>query len=136
MGNGLIQFLSTGYENKNLDNKSGGFTFFMFRPSYVKGAHNPKMMEQSIHKSFGDTQLSNTTIKHYAKMNFFLPATYKDFIIQLETTFKFLKIFTQRKGIASSGYRKAFKIMSEDKRRYSPLFTADTLHGNPNWKVP
>jgi hypothetical protein len=94
MGNGLIQFLSTGYVNKNLDNKSGGFTFFMFRPSYIKGAYNPKMMEQSIHKSFGDTQLSNKTIKHYAKMNFFLPATYKDFIIQLETAFKFLKIFT------------------------------------------
>jgi hypothetical protein len=26
--------------------------FLMFRPSYIKGAHNPKMMEQSIRELF------------------------------------------------------------------------------------
>jgi hypothetical protein len=29
-GNGLIQFLSTGYINKNLDDRPGGFRFFRF----------------------------------------------------------------------------------------------------------
>lgn len=128
-GNGLIQFLSTGYINKNLDDKPGGFTFFMFRPSYVEGGHNPKLMEQSIRESFGDNKLSDDTIKYYAKMNFFLPATYEDFIVQLETAFKFLELFTRRKGIASEGYRKAFRVMSEDKRRYRPLFTVDPTMG-------
>ena len=56
-GNGLSQFLSSGYINKNLDDKPGGFTFFMFRPSYVEGAHNPKQMEQSIREWFGDSPI-------------------------------------------------------------------------------
>jgi hypothetical protein len=43
----LIKFLTKGYICKNLDNKPGGFTFFMFCPAYVEGVHNPKLMEQS-----------------------------------------------------------------------------------------
>ena len=88
-GNQLIQFLSSGYINKNLDDKPGGFTFFMFQPSYVEGAHNPRLKEQSIGELFGDSRLSEDTVKYYTKMSFFLPATYDDFLIQLKTTYKF-----------------------------------------------
>ena len=87
------------------------------------------MMEQSICESFGHNKLSEDTVKYYAKMNFFLPTKYEDFLVQLETTYKFLELFTRRKGIASSGYRKAYRIMSEDKRRYRPLFTVDPSMG-------
>jgi hypothetical protein len=48
-------------------------------------------------------------------MNFCLPASFKDFMIQLETCYRTLELFTNRKGIASAGYRLAFKIIAETK---------------------
>jgi hypothetical protein len=87
------------------------------------------MMEQSICESFGDSKLSKEMLEYYAKMNFFLPKQYEDFLIQLEMTYKFLELFTCRKGVASSGYWKAYRIMSKDKRRYRPLFTVDPSMG-------
>jgi hypothetical protein len=60
---GLVQFLSSGYICKSLDDKSSGFTFFMFCPSYIEGAHHPKMVEQLIRETFGDSKLSEETVK-------------------------------------------------------------------------
>jgi hypothetical protein len=87
------------------------------------------MMEQSIRELFGDNKLSEDSVKYYAKMTFFLPAKYKVFLIQLEMTYKFLELFTCQKGVASSGYRKAYQIKSKDKRRYHPLFMVDLSMG-------
>jgi hypothetical protein len=61
--NGLIQFLSGGYLCKTLDEKPGGFTFFMFRPVHIQGAYNPRLVEQSIRETFGDAKLSDEIVK-------------------------------------------------------------------------
>jgi hypothetical protein len=125
----LIQFLSSGYICKNLDGRPGGFTFFMFRPAYVEGAHNPKLVEQSIRETFGDEKLSNDTVKYYAKMNYHLPSNYEDFLFQLDACYRASEVFTCERGIASEGYRKAYQIMSSDRRRYRPLFMVDPAMG-------
>jgi hypothetical protein len=103
---GLVQFLSSGYICKNLDNKPGGFTFFMFRPAYVEGAHNPKLVEQSICETFGDEKLSDDTVKYYANMNYHLPSNYEDFLFQLDACYRALELFTCQRGIAAKGYQK------------------------------
>jgi hypothetical protein len=118
--NGLVQFLTQGYICKTMDKRPGGFTLFMFCPIYVEGAHNPRLVEQSIRETFGDAKLSEDIVKFYAKMNFYIPATFADFMVQLETCYRTLELFTCRKGITSKGYRPAYKIMSEDTRRYPP----------------
>jgi hypothetical protein len=126
---GWVQFLSSGYICKSLDDKPSGFTFFMFRPAYVEGAHNPKMVEPAIRETFGDSKLSEETVKFYAKMNYHLPANYEDFLFQLAACYKALELFTRQQGIASEGYRRAYRIMSADRRRYRPLFTVDPSMG-------
>jgi hypothetical protein len=50
-------------------------------------------------------------------------------MIQLETCYQTLELFTNRKGIASAGYRLAFKIITENKKRYRPLFDTDPSLG-------
>jgi hypothetical protein len=87
------------------------------------------MVEQSIRETFGDSKLSEETVKFYAKMNNNLPVNYKDFLFQLSACYKALKLFTRQRGIASEGYRRAHRIMSVDRRRYSPLFTVDPSLG-------
>jgi hypothetical protein len=127
--NGLVQFLSQGYICKTMDERPGGFTFFMFRPVYVEGAHNPRLVEQSIRETFGDAKLSEEIVKFYSKMNFYIPSSFADFMVQLETCYRTLELFTCRKGIASTGYRLAYNIMSEDTRQYRPLFASDPSLG-------
>jgi hypothetical protein len=127
--NGLIQFLSGGYLCKTVDEKPGGFTFFMFRPVHIQGAYNPRLVEQSIRETFGDNKLSDEVVKFYAKGNYFLPTTFPDFMIQLETCFKTLELFTARKGIASKGYRLAHRLIQEQSVRYRPLFLSDPTLG-------
>jgi hypothetical protein len=127
--NGLIQFLSGGYLCKTVDEKPGGFTFFMFRPVHVQGAYNPRLVEQSIRETFGDAKLSDEIVKFYAKGNYFLPTTFPDFMIQLETCFRTLELFTSRRGIASKGYRLAFRLIQEQAVRYRPLFRSDPTLG-------
>jgi hypothetical protein len=102
--NGLIRFLSGGYLCKTVDEKPSGFTFFIFRPVHIKGAYNPRLVKQLIPETFGDNKLSDEVVKFYAKGNFFLPTTFTDFMIQLETCFKTLELFTSQKGIAAKGY--------------------------------
>jgi hypothetical protein len=72
--NGLIQFLSNGYICKTMDDHPGGFMFFMFRPHYIAGGHNSKLVEQSIRETFGDAKLTDNIVRYYARMNFCLPA--------------------------------------------------------------
>ena len=127
--NGLIQFLSGGYLCKTLDEKPGGFTFFMFRPVHIQGAYNPRLVEQSIRETFGDAKLSDKIVKFYAKGNYFLPTTFPDFMIQLETCYRTLELFTSRRGIASKGYRLAFRLIQEQAVRYRPLFMSDPTLG-------
>ena len=127
--NGLIQFLSGGYLCKTLDEKPGGFTFFMFRPVHIQGAYNPRLVEQSIRETFGDAKLSDEIVKFYAKGNYFLPTTFPDFMIQLETCYRTLELFTSRRGIASKGYRLAFRLIQEQAVRYRPLFMSDPTLG-------
>jgi hypothetical protein len=127
--NGLIQFLSGSYLCKTVDEKPGGFTFFMFRPVHVQGAYNPRLVEQSIRETFGDAKLSDEIVKFYAKGNYFLPTTFPDFMIQLETCFRTLELFTSRRGIASKGYRLAFRLIQEQAVRYRPLFRSDPTLG-------
>jgi hypothetical protein len=127
--NGLIQFLSNGYICLTMEDRPGGFTFFMFRPHYIAGGHNSKLVEQSIRETFGDVKLMDEEVKYYARMNFFLPASFEDFMIQLETCYQTLELFTNRKGIASAGYRLAFKIIAENKKWCRPLFDTDLSLG-------
>jgi hypothetical protein len=127
--NGLIQFLSSGYLCKTMDEKPGGFTFFMFRPVHIDGGHNPRMMEQSIRETFGDAKLSKESVRFYAKGNYFLPPSFPDFMIQLETCYKTLELFTCRSGIASRGYRLAYRLIHEQAVRYQPLFVANPTLG-------
>jgi hypothetical protein len=127
--NGLIQFLNGGYLCKTVDEKLGGFTFFMFRPVHIQGAYNPRLVEQSIRETFGDAKLSNKIVKFYAKGNYFLPTTFPDFMIQLETCYRTLELFTARRGIASTGYRLAFWLIQEQAVRYRPLFLSDPTLG-------
>ncbi len=127
--NGLIQFLSGGYLCKTVDEKPGGFTIFMFRPVHSQGAYNPRLVEQSIREMFGDNKLSDEVVKFYAKGNFFLPMTFPDFMIQLETCYRTLELFTSRKGIASKGYRLAHRLIQEQAVRYRPLFLSDPTLG-------
>jgi hypothetical protein len=115
---GLIQFLSSGYLCKMLNDTPGGFTFFMFRSFHVEGSPDPKMLEQSTRETFGDAKLNDDTIRFYAKMNFYLPSSYEDFTIQLKTCYKMLELFTHKHAVASKGYIRAFQIMSDDYRRY------------------
>jgi hypothetical protein len=72
--NGLIQFLSNGYICKTMDDRLGGFTFFLFRPHYIAGGHDSKLVEQSIRETFGDAKLTDNIVRYYARMNFCLPA--------------------------------------------------------------
>jgi hypothetical protein len=127
--NGLVQFLTQGYICKTMDERPGGFTFFMFRPIYVDGAHNPRLVEQQIHETFRDAKLSEEIVKFYAKMNFHIPTSFADFMVQLETCYQTLELFISQRGIASVGYCLAYKIMSADTRRYRPLFAADPSLG-------
>jgi hypothetical protein len=127
--NGLIQFLSGGYLCKTMDERPGGFTFFMFRPTHISGGHNPRLLEQSIRETFGDAKLSEETVKFYAKGNYFLPSSFPDFMIQLEACFRTLELFTARRGIASKGYRLAHRLIQEQSVRYRPLFVADPTLG-------
>jgi hypothetical protein len=60
--NGLVQFLTQGYICKTIV-EHPRFTFFMFRPIYMEGAHNPRLVEQSIRETFGDAKLSNDIVK-------------------------------------------------------------------------
>jgi hypothetical protein len=126
---GLVQFLSGGYICKTMDDRPGGFTIFMFRPSYVQGAHNTRFIEQSIREIFGDAKLGDETVKFYSKMNYFLPPSFEDFMIQLMTCVRSLELFTSYKGIASEGYRTAHRIISVQSIRYRPLFATDPLMG-------
>jgi hypothetical protein len=50
-------------------------------------------------------------------------------MIQLKTCYRTLKLFTSRKGIASTGYRLTFKSITENKKRYRPLFDTDPSLG-------
>jgi hypothetical protein len=127
--NGLIQFLSSGYLCKTMDEKPGGFTFFMFRPVHIDGGHNPRLMEQSIRETFGDAKLSEEIVRFYAKGNYFLPQSFPDFMIQLETCYRTLELFTCRGGVASRGYRLAYRLIHEQSVRYRPLFTTDPTLG-------
>jgi hypothetical protein len=69
-------------------------------------------------------------VNYYARMNFCLPASFEDFMIQLETCYRILELFTNHlKGIASAGYRLAFKIIAENKKQYIPLFDTDPSLG-------
>jgi hypothetical protein len=85
--NRLFQFLSGGYLCKTVDERPGGFTFFMLRPTHVSGGHNPRLVEQSIRETFWDAKLSKEVVKFYAKGNYSLPLLFPDFMIQLETCF-------------------------------------------------
>jgi hypothetical protein len=122
--NSLIQFLSSGYLCKTMDVKSGGFAFFMFRL-----VHNPRLIKQSIHETFEDAKLSNKILKFYAKGNYFLPATFPDFMIQLETCFKMSELFTFTKGIASKGYWVAYRLIQGQAICYRHLFASDPTLG-------
>jgi hypothetical protein len=129
MASGLMQFLSKEYICKNLDNKPGGFTFFMLCLAYIKGQHNSKLDEQSIQETFRDDKLSKETIKYYTKINYNLPSNYEDFLFQLDACYRALELFTCQRGIASEGNHCAHQIMSTDRRRYRPLFTVDPAMG-------
>jgi hypothetical protein len=124
-----VQLLSKGYICKNLNDKPGGFTFFIFHPAYIGGAHNPKLVVgQSICKTFGNDKLSEETVKYYAKMNYNLPSNYKDFLFQLNACYKALELFTHQSGIALEDNRRTHQIMSADRRRYRPLSSQCTQH--------
>jgi hypothetical protein len=79
---------------------------------------------------FGNAKLGDKTVKFYSKMNYFLPPSFEDFMIQLSTCYRSLELFTTRyKGIASEGYRTAHQIISMQSIRYCPLFATDPLMG-------
>jgi hypothetical protein len=94
----------------------------------VQGAHNTRFIKQLIQEIFGDTKLGDETVKSYSKMNhYFLTLTFEDFMIQLETCFQSLKIFTRYKGMASEGYWMAHRIILMQSIRYRPLFATNPL---------
>jgi hypothetical protein len=108
-----------------MDDRPGGFTFIMFWPHYIAGGHNSKLVKKSIRETFGDAKVIDNMVKYYAWMNFCLPASLQNFMIQLEMCYRTLELFTNQKGIASAGYRLASKIIAEHKKRYRPLFDSD-----------
>jgi hypothetical protein len=118
--NGLIQCLSGGYLCKTVDKKAGRFTFFMFCPVHIQGAYKPRLIKQSVRETFGDNKLSSDVVKFYAKGNFFLPMTLTDIMIQLQTWYKTLELFTSRKGITSKGYT-ALRTDSSTNKLYSTV---------------
>jgi hypothetical protein len=70
----------------------------MFCPTFVKAAHNLKLVDQFIRETFGGDKLSKDTIKYYAKMNYNLPANHKDFLFQLDACYRALELLTHQRG--------------------------------------
>jgi hypothetical protein len=112
-----------------MDDRLGRFTIFMFRLAYIQGARNTQFIKQSIRKIFGDAKLEDKTVKFYSKMNYFLPPSFEDFMIQLPTCYRSLELFTRYKGIASEGYLTAHQIISMQSIQYHPLFATGPLMG-------
>jgi hypothetical protein len=63
-------------------------------PVYVKGAHNPRLVEQSIPEMFGDVKLSEDIIKIVCQDEFYIPVSFANFMVQLRTCYQTLELFT------------------------------------------
>lgn len=126
---GLVQFLTSGYENHNLHGLPGGFTIFMFHASEDTLALNPKDRLNQILAMFGEDKTSEETAKHYADLKYFVATDFDSFHWQLETCTKFLDLCTRRKGIASSGYRKMMELMEQNREPFREAFRGDPHFG-------
>lgn len=126
---GLVQFLTSGYENHNLGGLPGGFTIFMFHASEDTLSTNPKDRLNQILAMFGEDKTNEETARHYSDLKYFVATDFDTFTWQLETCVEFLELCTRPDGIASSGYKKMLDLLQENREPFREAFKGDPHFG-------
>lgn len=124
---GIAKFLASGYIAKDIDDRPGGFTIFMFRPRSYRKARSEKETQSSIRSVFGDGKLSDEMVKYFAKDDFFIPKNLYELEDMVRTCIQALDLFTNPRSIASDGYRYGLKLLTSKSTQMLKLFDLDRL---------
>jgi hypothetical protein len=127
----LLQFLSSGYLAPNINQEPDGLTSLGVIPHHKKHRFKDKTSATSdnMRAMFGEKTFDEDTIKRYSKKQLFLPSRIEDWAFQLEGTAKSIDLFTCEYGMASEGYRAAFRLYEENEPAFRAVFMEDKLLG-------
>ena len=113
------QFLVKWYISHNEALTPGGFTLFlMFEPEDCFPDHDGFHENYETLRILWEQDLEETTIRHLAKDECFLPKIAHQLVVQLDTTTKMLETLTVPDRVAIDGLKKALKFL---KRNYPAI---------------
>jgi hypothetical protein len=78
---------------------------------------------------FGQTELDEDAVKYYSTNDFFLADSVANLEEQIYTCIRCLELFTDRRGIATTGFEYGLQILQKDRRLFKNFLVRDPLFG-------
>jgi hypothetical protein len=125
--NGLIEFFARGFLAQDVLEEPGGFTIFMCRPRDHITPRSDMEKKQAYQDIFGSGELSDETLKAFAKKDWFVPTDRYEAMEQLSVGITFLDLLTSHRGIASIGFRHGLRLLKENSTRVKAELRRDKL---------
>jgi hypothetical protein len=83
----------------------------MFRPVSVHRPKSQKAIHGQVRAMFGKTELDDNAVKYYSTNDFFLAGSVANLEEQIYTCIRCLELFTDRRGIATTGFEYGLQIV-------------------------
>jgi hypothetical protein len=111
----FIQFLTKGFVSQE---RPGSFTAFMFSPPR-KNRQGKKDRKRNLRNVLGKTgEVDGEDLEYYAKNDFYIPKSVYEGEIQIQMAVKVLDLMTNRKSIASDGYRYGLEFLHQRRNTF------------------
>ena len=124
---GISEFLKRGFMAEDVQIGPSGFSVLFFHPAGFTETDSEDFDMHQIRESFGDGEMPEEMVKAFSKRQIFVPQNTYQAADQIRTAVGFLECICGDRTIATSGYKRGYDVMAENRRIFDSEANKDKL---------